>query len=67
VWPVPLDCGILTPVDVAEGFGLWEDEDFLYLTRHGEVVATFSRSGASRESIQEEILRQSLAGGYGWT
>jgi len=60
VWPVALDCGILTPVDVAEGFGLWEDEDFLYITRHGEVVATFLARGATKESIQEEILRQAL-------
>ena len=66
MWLVPLDCGILTPVDVAEGFGLWEDEDFVYITRHGEVVATLFARWATRESIQEEILRQSLAGSYGW-
>ena len=62
MWLLPLQSGILTPIDVAEGFGLWEDEDFVYLTRHGEVVATFSAGGATKQSIEEEILRQSLAG-----
>ena len=59
----PLDSGILTPMDVAEGFGLWEDEDFVYLTWHGETVATFSTAGATKRLIQEEIARQSVAGG----
>lgn len=63
MWHVPLSCGILTPVDVAQGFGLWEDEEWVYLTRQGEVVATWSAAGATKKSIQEEILRQSLAGG----
>lgn len=63
MWNVPLNCGVLTPIDVAEGFGLWEDEDCVYLTRHGETVATFSAAGATKESIQEEILRQSLKKG----
>lgn len=60
---LPLDSGILTPMDVAEGFRLWEDEDFIYLTRHGETVATFSTAGATKRLIQEEIVRQYLAGG----
>ena len=60
---LPLDSGILTPMDVAEGFRLWEDEDFIYLTRHGETVATFSTAGATKRLIQEEIARQYLAGG----
>jgi len=62
MWLLPLDSGILTPTDVAEGFELWEDEDFVYLTRHGEIVATFSAGGATKQSIQEEIARQSLSG-----
>lgn len=62
MWLLPLDGGILTAIDVAEGFGLWEDEDFVYLTRHGEIVATFSAGAATKQSIQEEIARQSLAG-----
>jgi len=63
MWLLPLDRGILTPIDVADGFGLWEDEDFLYLKRYGEIVATFSAAGATKQSIQEEILRQSLKKG----
>jgi len=62
MWPSPLESEILTPIDVADGFGLWEDEDFVYLTRHGEIVATFSAGAATKQSIQEEIARQSLAG-----
>jgi len=63
MWLLRLDSGILTPTDVAEGFRLWEEEDFIYLTRHGETVATFSTAGATKQSIQEEITRQSVAGG----
>ena len=60
MWLLPLDLGILTAIDVAGGFGLWEDEDFVYLRRHGEIVAIFSAARATKESIREEILRQSL-------
>ncbi len=62
MWLLPLGSRILTPMDFAQGFGLWEDEDFVYLTRHAEVVATFSAGAATKQSIQEEIARQSLAG-----
>ena len=48
-------------MDVAEGFDLWEDEDSVYLTRHGETVATFSTAGATKQSVQEETLRQQVS------
>ena len=63
MWLSPLDSEILTPTDVAEGFALSEDEDFVYLTRHAKIVATFSTAGATKRLIQEEIVRQYLAGG----
>lgn len=58
-----LESEILTAEDIAQGFGLWEEEGFVYLTRHGETVATFSASAATKEAIREEIARQYLAGG----
>lgn len=57
MWLLPLDSGILTPMDVAEGFRLWEDEDFIYLTWHDETVATWFAAGVTKESVQEEIIK----------
>jgi|GEM_PF-5204220 len=63
MWFLPLDSGILSSMDVAEGFALSEDEDFVYLTRHAKIVAIFSAGAATKRLIQEEIVRQYLAGG----
>ena len=60
MWFSPLESEILTPIDVAQGFALWEDEDFVYLTRHAKIVGVFSTAGATKQSIQERIARQSL-------
>jgi len=48
----------LTPEQREQGFSLAEDEDFVYLYRHGKLIATFSSKGATVEAIREEADRQ---------
>jgi len=44
---------LLTDQDRADGFTLGEDEDFVYVYRHGRQVASFFSSGMTRESLRE--------------
>lgn len=43
---------------------VFEDEDFLYIKRFGEVCLVFSSSGATRESMREalESIREGSSG-----
>ena len=50
--------GALTEEDLAQGFSLEEDEDVLLVLRHGELLVTFSSSGATRESLREFLDRE---------
>lgn len=52
---MPLDGGILTAEHLAEGFRLWEDEDFVYLTRRGKLIAVFSAIGVTKEALQDKL------------
>ena len=47
--------GILSQEQEEDGFVAFEDEDFLYIKRYGEICLVFSRSGATRESIWEAV------------
>ncbi len=50
--------GVLTAQEEAQGFSLHEDEDFVLVLRHGEVLAAFSAHGATRESLREFLDRE---------
>lgn len=39
-------------------FDLREDEDFLYILKNGETIATLSSSGATEEAIHEVIQKE---------
>jgi len=53
--------GLLTEEDRALGFSLEEDEDFVLVSRDGELLATFSAHGATRESLREFLDREGAA------
>lgn len=50
-----IDCGILTEEQKQRGWSLGEDEDFLYLLCHGEVVATFNVLVVNPLELHHEI------------
>ena len=49
---------VLKPEHTQAGFYLEDDEDFLYLKRGEKVVAVWSATGASIESVKAEADRQ---------
>jgi hypothetical protein len=53
MWPLK---GVLTEEQEADGFKAFEDEEFVYIRRFGEVCLTFG-SQATRESIREAVER----------
>jgi len=62
MWPVK---GVLTKAQEADGFVAFEDVEFVYIKRFGELCLTFGRY-TTRESVREaveRIRRSSPAGG----
>jgi len=55
--------GILLPEQEQDGFAVFEDEDFVYIKRFGEVCLVFRASGLTRDSIREEVERMRSGGG----
>ena len=61
MWPVK---GVLTEEQEADGFEAFEDVEFVYIRRFGELCLTFGRY-TTRESIREAVerIRRSPPGG----
>ncbi len=53
--------GILTEEDRALGFSLKEDEDFVQVFRHGELLATFSSHSVTREKVRQFLEAEGIA------
>ena len=46
---------LLKPEYISRGYGLREDEDFLYVLRAGKVIATFNARSNSLDSVNRFI------------
>ena len=58
-----MDYDLLTEEERNQGWGFMEDEDILYLYKGPKLIARFSATGATKDSIRAEIERYER--GYG--
>ena len=47
--------GILSQEQEQDGFAVFDNEDFVFIKRFGEVCLVFSSSGATKESMREAL------------